>query len=317
MKSDHTPPETSHSRQLVLAILGPTAAGKSAFAIDLAERIGGEIVCMDSTTIYRGFDIGSSKPTAEQRQRIPHHLIDILDPDELFSVHTFCSLAIRTITELHQASKIPILVGGTYFYLRALQHGMFPQQDFPKEALDRIQQTMGPDLHSALREHDPRSAESIHPNDQYRLVRALATHQLRGKKASELTPEWMDPQQASWLWMKYALVCPRDELGRRIETRANAMLEQGWIAEVERLHAAHPTSRPLKAVGYKEVVEHLAQGTSRAELVKSIVERTRQLAKRQLTWLRSDPEVRFVGLGDVPQIELEVRNMQKAMGQPR
>lgn len=301
-----------HSRQLVLAILGPTAAGKSEFAVQVSKKIGGEILCLDSTTVYRGFDIGSSKPGEALRKEVPHHLVDTLDPEEDFSAKDFARMAFHVIQDIHKRGKVPVLVGGTYFYLRALQHGMYPVHDIPRTVFEQIEKEFADNtaaMYSELQQQDPESAKSIHPNDQYRLTRALVILKGTGKKPSSLRAEPLWPEQKQWLWMKYALLVPRQTLADRIRARAQAMLSRGWLEEVRALREAHPTARALNSIGYSQVCGYLDGAIAHDKLVDAIVEATRQLAKKQLTWLRSDPELRFVDRQDGDRIEKEVSNL--------
>jgi tRNA dimethylallyltransferase len=309
-------PSKKNSRKLILAILGPTAAGKSDFAVDICKRIGGEILCLDSTTVYKGFDIGSSKPGPEQRSVVPHHLIDALEPEADFSAAEFSKMAFDAIQSIHQRGRIPVLVGGTYFYLRALQHGMYPVSEIPKSVFDTIEKEFADNtaaMHSELSQADAEAAQSIHPNDQYRLTRALAIWRSTGKKPSTLKAQSLWPEQKTWLWMKYALLVPRKVLAERIRTRAQAMLNAGWLDEVRALRQAHPTARALGSVGYAQVCQYLDGKLGHDKLIEAIEDATRYLAKKQLTWLRSDPELRFVDPSDIERVEKEVTNLVAVM----
>lgn len=305
---------TSHpkNRKLVLAILGPTAAGKSDFALSVCQRIAGEILCLDSTTVYKGFDVGSSKPTVQQQSQVPHHLIDTLSPDENFSAHDFAEMAFEKVQDIHSRGKIPVLVGGTYFYLRALQHGMYPIQEIAREVFDEIEKEFADNtnaMHAELQRLDSDAARSIHQNDQYRLTRALAILRGTGQKPSALKAEPLWPEQENWLWMKYAILIPRKALAERIRVRAQGMLSNGWLEEVRKLRAEFPTARALQSVGYAQVCQYLDNKLAHDKLVDAIVEATRGLAKRQLTWLRSDAELRYVDLEDTDRVEKEVSNL--------
>lgn len=307
-----TQQHSGNERKLVLAILGPTAAGKSDFAIQVAQRVNGEILCLDSTTVYKGFDIGSSKPSPEQQAKVPHHLIDALEPEQNFSAHDFAEMAFNEVQDIHKRGKIPILVGGTYFYLRALQHGMYPIQEVPKEVFDQLEKEFADNtaaMHAELQRVDEDAARAVHPNDQYRLTRALAVFRGTGKKPSQLKAEPLWPEQESWLWMKYALVVPRSVLVQRIRERAQNMLSGGWLDEVRTLRENHPHARALSSVGYLQVCKYLDGEIAHDKLVDAIEEATRGLAKRQLTWLRSDAELRFVDGGDTERVEKEVSNI--------
>lgn len=305
--------------KLLVAITGPTASGKTPFAIALAKRVGGEIIGMDSTTVYRGFDIGSSKPTAEEQHAVPHHLIDCLGPDEPFSAGKFVSLAEAAIQEIGQRGKLPILVGGTYFYLRALQHGMFPVPEVGEEVVEGIEREFADGeseregagtrrLHQALTKVDSLAAQTIHPHDRYRLVRALAIFRATGKKASELKPE-PKAQTTDRYWLKYAMTIPRERLHQMIENRTNVMIKRGLVEETERIGKQFPQARALASIGYAEVVASLKGQLGGKDLRQTIIEKTRQLAKRQTTWLRSDNEMRFIDDRDLDRAELEIKNL--------
>lgn len=305
-------------RKICMAILGPTASGKTGFAIEVAEKLGGEILCVDSTTVYRGFDIGTSKPTAEQRARVPHHLVDILDPSEAFNARDFVDAAKAAMEEVHGRGKLPILVGGSYFYLRALQIGMYPTGGYDDADLEAITEEFsegegldGTKLHAALLALDAKSASAIHPNDTYRLLRAVALAR-GGKIPSGLKPvEGMGPE---WLWVKYAMAVSRKTLSENILTRTRNMVREGLVEEVSRLREKFPKAKALGSIGYAETLRFLDKEITEEVLVQSITENTRQLLKRQITWLRSDPEVRFIDAGDLPRVELEISNLQAVLG---
>lgn len=308
------------TNRLCLALVGPTASGKTKLAIDVARKVGGEIVCMDSTTVYRGFDIGSSKPTAEEREAVKHHLLDLLRPDEPFSAGHFVQLANDTIAEIQSRGRLPIVVGGTYFYLRALQFGMYPVPPIPAEIIERIEgeffdeETPGnAKIHAELKKHDPEAAASIHVNDRYRLVRALAIFRTTGELPSKLQPAPLSGDAKTRLWMKYAMAVSRNQLHASIVQRAEKMLASGLLEETKKIEAEFPQARALGSVGYAEARQFLARKLTEKQLRLEIIEKTRQLAKRQMTWLRSDPELRFVDGRDVDRIALEVENLRVAL----
>lgn len=308
--------------RLALALIGPTASGKTAFALEIAEKVQGEIVCMDSTTVYKGFDIGSSKPTQEERERIPHHLLDILEPADGFSAFHFVQRADEIINEIAARGKTPIVVGGTYFYLRALQHGMYPTPVIPTEVLEAIEREHFEDeglntakMHDELKAQDAKAAAAIHPHDRYRLVRALAILRTTQEAPSALTPTVLSESQKNRLWMKYAMTLSRHTLNKNIVARTEKMLEGGLVDEARRLVEKYPQSRALKSIGYAEACAFLSRKLTEKQLRNEIVEKTRQLAKRQLTWLRSDPEVRYVDARDGDRIALEVANLRVALGE--
>lgn len=312
--------EPGTTAQLCLAIVGPTASGKTGFAVEVAEAIGGEILCMDSTTIYKGFDIGSSKPTAKERERVPHHLLDILEPTEAFSAYHFVQQAEDIIREVQSRGKTPIVVGGTYFYLRALQHGMYPGQVIPAEVIESIEKEFFDDetlntkrMHDALKAKDPASAQAIHPNDRYRLLRALAVVRTTGQLPSQLKPATLSEAQSKRIWMKYAMAVARNALGTAIQRRTERMLKEGLVEETRQLNEKYPGARALQSIGYSEAMQFLQKKLTEKQLPLEIIEKTRQLAKRQTTWLRSDAEIRYVDFRDVPRVKLEVENLTVAL----
>lgn len=309
------------NRMICLAILGPTASGKSLFALQLAKKIGGEILCVDSTTVYRELDIGSNKPTPEDRNTVPHHGLDLLNPDEPFSAGAFVEYAGKTISEIRNRGRIPILVGGTYFYFRAIQNGMFPIPPISGEVLEMIEKEFFEDgtlhtarMHQEVSTKDPEGAQKIHPNDRYRLMRALAILRTTNLKPSELKPTL--PSDNSCYWMEYALVYPRHILNQNIVFRTEKMLRDGLIDETKRLHKKYPNARSLQSIGYSECLSYLENRFSEKALRQKIIERTRQLARRQWTWLRGDPEIHYIDHRDLDRVSLEISNLATAMGIP-
>ncbi len=309
------------TNRLCLAVVGPTASGKTKFAVELAEKISGEIVCMDSTTVYKGFDIGTSKPTAEERARAPHHLIDVLSPDEPFSAGHFVQHANDVITEIQERGKVAIVTGGTYFYLRALQFGMYPTPVIPAEVIENIEKEYFEDdtlntakMHEALRAADPKSADTIHQNDRYRMVRALAILKTTQELPSSLKPVPFTEAQKNRLWLKYALILSRHQINANIVRRTETMLAGGLVEEVRKLQEKFPQARPLQSIGYSESCAFLKKQLTEKQLRNEIIEKTRQLAKRQMTWLRSDPEIRYIDHRDQERVQLEVSNLTFAIG---
>lgn len=306
----------SHDRYLCLALLGATASGKTALALELAQRLNAEIVCLDSTTPYRGFNIGSSKPNPTQQKQVPHHLIDILEPNEPFSAGEFVRRADSAISDIHQRNKTPLVVGGTYFYLKSLQQGMFdipPVDPQVVEALESVLEDSNEALsrlYQELQQGDPATAAHIHPNDRYRIIRALSILRGNGKKPSELSLHPLSDEANRRLWIKYALLVPRHELTQAIALRTDSMLNQGLIEETRLLREKHPEARALSSIGYAECVRFLDGKMDAKQLRNEIIEKTRQLAKRQMTWLRSDPEIRFIDSRDSDRLGLEISNLQ-------
>lgn len=285
------PPPSAFADALVLT--GPTGSGKSAVALELAERVGGEIVAMDSMTLYRGMDVGTAKPSAAERAQVRHHLIDVLDPWESANVVWWLDRAAEACADIRARGKRPLLVGGTPFYLKAVLSGLFdapPADPGVRNVLEAVAERTGKQaIHDRLREVDPVTADRLHPNDVRRVVRALEVWELTGKPVSAFQQSWDGPPAA--LPCVY-LDWPRDELYRRIDARVLAMLDAGWLDEVRRLHAL---PKPLgkeagQALGYRELAAVLdGTGPPWAETVARIQTATRQFAKRQLTWFRGLP----------------------------
>lgn len=278
--------------------MGPTASGKTDLAIALVERLPCEIISVDSALIYRGMDIGTAKPDAETLACAPHRLIDILDPAESYSAARFRDDALREMAEITAAGRIPLLVGGTMLYYRALQQGLsqLPKSDpevrtrIEAEAAERGWQA----LHRRLAEVDPESAARIHPNDPQRLSRALEVYELSGQPLSVL---WREQERSSFPYRAVKLaVAPADRtlLHQRIALRFGMMLQQGFVEEVEALYRRgdlHPELPAIRCVGYRQVWSYLAGEWDREEMAQRGIIATRQLAKRQFTWLRSEREL--------------------------
>jgi len=310
-----------HSK-LVIAIVGPTASGKSGFALQLANKLKGELVCMDSATVYKGFDIGANKPSERDTAIVPHHLLDIFDPAENFSAYHFVQRAEQTILDIQARGRIPIVVGGTYFYLRALQNGMYPQSNIPAEVLDQIEAEFFEDeainlqkMHAALAEKDPEAAKQIHPNDRYRLLRALAMIRTTKELPSQLKPVPLSEEQTKRVWLKYAMAISRHVLSANIVQRTDQMIAGGLVEETRKLRERFPTARALGSIGYAESCAFLDKKINDKQLRNEIIEKTRQLAKRQITWLRSDSEVRYIDDRDLDRVLLEVSNLRFALGE--
>jgi tRNA dimethylallyltransferase len=276
-------------------LLGPTASGKSALAMRLAESFPVEIVSVDSAQVYRGMDVGTAKPSAAERRAVPHHLIDIVDPTERYSAGRFRADAIRVAQEILGRDRIPLLVGGTMLYYRALAAGLdaLPEADPAMRArLDAEARERGwPALHAELAGVDPAAAARIKPGDAQRIQRALEVWRTTGKTLSSLQTA---PASALPFALEAFALVPEDRAGlhRRIAARFDAMLEEGLVGELRELRQRHALSADLpsmRAVGYRQAWEFLEGRITQAELRDRGIVATRQLAKRQLTWLRSLP----------------------------
>jgi tRNA dimethylallyltransferase len=280
----------------VYALLGPTASGKSATAIRAAEKLPLEIVSMDSALVYRGMDIGTAKPGAALRARVPHHLIDIIDPHESYSAGRWREDAIAKIKEILSRQQVPLVVGGTMLYYRALAAGLdaLPQADARiRAAIDADAEQRGwPALHEDLRKVDARAAERIAPSDAQRIQRALEVWRVTGKPLSEL--HGVAKENLPFDLKGIALIPERAVLHERIQQRFHAMLRLGLVDEVRALRKKYPLSAAapsMRAVGYRQVWEYLDGKADKATMRERAVAATRQLAKRQLTWLRSFPDL--------------------------
>jgi len=281
-------------------VTGPTGSGKSRLALDLAERAGAEIIAMDSMTLYRGLDIGTAKPTTGDRRRIPHHLIDVLDPWESGSVAWWLTRAAECAAEIKSRGKRILIVGGTPLYLKSLLRGLFegpPAHPEIRARLESIVEREGSAaLHRQLALVDPTTAERLHPNDVRRLVRALEVFETTGQPISRWQEQWRQPVNVARGPTVYCIERPRDELYSRIDQRVITMLDSGWLDEARRLRQlSQPLSREVSAaIGYRALFSHLDGLLSHDELVQSIQTQTRNFARRQLTWFRQLSECRFV-----------------------
>lgn len=282
-------------------LTGPTASGKSALALDIAERWNAEIIAADSMTLYRGLNIGTAKPSAAERRRVPHHLVDVLDPWDGANVSWWLEQAAERVADIERRGKIALFVGGTPFYLKALLCGLFPNpgsDDNLRRELEAEAAKHGVlALHARLATVDAVTARRLHPNDVRRVVRALEVWHLTGKPLSEWQQqEWFNPAGPRFAEDAcIALSIPREELYARIDARVKKMFDSGWIEEVEALRMlSKPLSREAsQALGYQEISELLDGKRTLADTIAEIQLRTRQFAKRQLTWFRRLPGCRF------------------------
>ncbi|WGI26796.1 tRNA (adenosine(37)-N6)-dimethylallyltransferase MiaA [Halomonas alkaliantarctica] len=289
------------TRPWAIFLMGPTAAGKTDTAMALHERLGHELISVDSAMVYRGMDIGSAKPSAAELARAPHHLIDIHDPAEPYSAADFRVDALSLMRQISAAGRVPLLVGGTMLYYKRLIEGvanMPSSNPVIRQQLEAQWQAEGlSSLHKRLAEVDAVSAQRIHPNDPQRLMRALEVYYASGRPMSEL---WAEQQPETFPWRVLSIgLAPSDRslLHRRIAQRFEVMLGEGLINEVAALkkrNDLHLGLPAMKSVGYRQVWEYLEGDYDYAYLVERGVIATRQLAKRQLTWLRSWPELNWV-----------------------
>ena len=282
-----------------VCLMGPTCTGKTALALRLAGQFPVEIVSVDSALVYRGLDVGTSKPTAAELAAVPHHLIDICDPGDPYSAGRFRRDALACIEAISARQRVPLLVGGTMLYFRALTHGLAPLPEADAEvraAIDAEARAHGwPALHQQLAALDPVAAARIRPLDGQRIQRALEVWRLTGERISDLQQR---AEPAPVRLARFALMpLERADLYRRIEDRFDAMMAAGFLAEVRRLHSRGDLSADLpslRAVGYRQLWQHLDGKVSLEEAVEAARQATRNLAKRQLTWLRADPDISWI-----------------------
>ena len=304
MSGPDRPPATPDPRPgPVLALVGPTAAGKTELALALAERLGAEVVSADAMLVYRGMDIGTAKPTQQERARVPHHLVDLVDPGEEFSVARFQPLARAAIADVLERGRLPLLVGGSGLYFHAVVDDFVvpPTDPAVRARLEAEAAAAGlPELYARLAAADPAAAARIQPGNLRRTVRALEVMELTGRPFSSFRAAMDDPVS------RYRLTVlgldPGAELLRaRVAERVAAMAAAGLVEEVRRL-AERPLSRTARqALGYKELLDAIEQGTAVAEALEAVVRRTRSYARRQLAWFRRDPRVRWSTLPPGPE----------------
>lgn len=291
--------DTANHRPPAIFLMGPTAAGKTDLAIDLVEHLPCEIISVDSAMIYRGMDIGTAKPDASVLARAPHCLIDICDPAEAYSAAQFRSDALREMACITAQGRVPLLVGGTMLYFRALQQGLSALPSAEPAVRARLAaeaQTLGAQhMHARLAAVDPEAARRIHPNDPQRVQRALEVYEITGRSLTALCQAPTSVAAALPYRVLKLIVGPRDRqvLHQRIEARFHQMLGNGFLTEVAQLHARGDLDRNLpsmRAVGYRQALAYLDGEVSYAAMVENAITASRQLAKRQLTWLRQQPD---------------------------
>ena len=282
-------------KKRVLGLVGPTASGKTALSLLVAERLGGEILCMDSMQIYRGMDIGTAKPTKEEQARVPHHLHSFLNPDESFSVSQYAQKAREVIEQV----EVPILVGGTGMYLQSLSlpmdYGAVGGDEAIRKKYHEIADTQGVNaLHDLLKQVDPASAQKLHPNDVRRVVRALEVYDLTGVPLS--SQKMPGRSEAPYDFQLYAIDLPRNILYDRVERRVDEMMRQGLLDEVRRLKESGLSSdaQSMQGLGYKELWPVLTGEASLPDAVSLLKLRTRHYAKRQLTWFKRDERIHWL-----------------------
>jgi len=296
----------------LVAIVGPTASGKSALGVRVAERFGGEVVACDSTQLYRGFDIGTAKPAHSERRDIPHHLIDILDPSDPATAGGYRQLALQTLEDMRRRTRLPVFTVGTGLYLRALLEGLADVPQRSQELRERLRASIeehpSGHLHRVLKRLDPEAAQKIASADEQKLIRAVEVCILTRKPISEVHRSGRVPLEG-WRVLKVGLLPPREQLIERIHARTDAMLERGWMREVQGLldGGLNQDAKPFDFIGYRELRAVLLGEIGPEEARGAIQQATRRYAKRQLTWFRKEPGVHwFPGFGDDPGLQASV-----------
>ena len=300
--------ESIAAEPLLVVILGPTASGKTALSLAIAQKFQGEIVNCDSVAMYREFDIGTAKPSVAERSRVPHHLFDGVDPTQDVTAGEYARQARQVLAEIKSHGHLPVVVGGTGLYLRALLEGLFAGPERSEELRERLRErgaARGPQyLHRTLSRLDRTAAEKIHPNDAPKLIRAIEVCLASRQKMSELWQQGREPL-VGFRILRLGLDPERADLYARISERAERMFEQGLIEETEKLIGKYgSTARPLGSLGYKQVAQFLRGELTREQAVQRVQQAHRNYAKRQMTWFRREPEVMwFHGFGEESEIQ--------------
>ncbi len=295
----------------VIVIAGPTASGKTSLSVELARLFDAEIINADSMQVYRGMDIGTAKPSIKERQGIPHHLLDVVNPDQEFNAAIYRDMAASAAFDIINRGKRVLVVGGTGLYIKSLLGGLFqcpPSSPEIRQSLQREWEVEGPRaLYRRLECLDPQSARKIHPNDRVRIIRALEIISLTDRLPSDLSRQHRFSDR-TFNPLKISIKREREELYRRINTRTTAMINQGLVDETESLlrRGYSPRLKPLQAIGYKQAVEYLQGHCSIHEAGEKIRRETRRYAKRQLTWFRADPEYTWVDPSRIDQLAKKI-----------
>lgn len=298
----------SEARPKIIIICGPTGVGKTAFSIDLAQRFGGEIVGADSMQIYRYLDIGTAKPTEKERAQVVHHLVDMIAPDVEFDAEQYQKIARRKVFELKERGVLPFLVGGTGFYIKALTAGLFQSIPVDPEIRKRLNSEAenqgGRQLHKRLQKIDPEAAKRLHPNDRYRIIRALETYETTGRPISAHQQEHRF-RDTPYRHLQIGLNMEREKLYERINLRVDAMIQAGLLAEVEALLASGfgENLKSMQSLGYRHMVDYLKGRCGWEQTLHTLKRDTRRYAKRQLTWFRADPTVHWLEPSEVERAE--------------
>jgi tRNA dimethylallyltransferase len=304
---------TQSTNKTVVFLMGPTASGKTALAIQLAQQFKARIISVDSALIYKGMSIGTAKPDADTLTAYPHHLIDICEPDQAYSAYDFAQDAKQQIQTAFENNETPVLVGGTSFYFHALEHGLSNLPESTTESREKFNQLLkekgSAELHKSLEKIDKKSAERIHPNDSQRVTRALEVFDLSGKTLSDL--QGNKKTGIDYPIKKIILMPPRGELHQRIEKRFLSMMDEGFLSEVEQLKQNpnfHEDLPSIRCVGYRQAWQYLKGDIDKDTMIEKSIIATRQLCKRQSTWLKSEADALILETIDVKSA---VRFIQK------
>jgi len=301
----------------IIVICGPTALGKTSIAIDLAGTFSSEIINADSMQIYRYMDIGTAKPTPDEQSCAAHHMIDLVDPDEHFDARQFAEMAREKIMKLYARGVTPLVVGGTGLYIKALVHGLFKAGQPDTHMRNRLKEQAriyGSDfLHKRLSRHDPDTAERIHPNDTYRIIRALEVHELTGKTIAAFQREH-GFKDNRFRVLKIGLHINREVLYDRINHRADAMIDSGFLDEVQGLldMGYQDDLKSMQSIGYRHLIDFIKGRCSWNETMRTLKRDTRRYAKRQLTWFKADPEIVWREPGQLREILQLIRKFLQA-----
>jgi len=304
------------SQPLLVAIVGPTGSGKTALSLALAQRFGGEIINCDSVALYRGFEIGTAKPSTEERARAPHHLLDVVEPTAVFTAGDYAHAARSVAAEISARGCLPIVVGGTGLYLRSLLEGLFPGPKRSEALRVRLRELArhkgSPYLHRVLARLDPAAAGTIHPNDAPKLIRALEVCLESREKMTELWQRGREPLRGFRI-LRIGLDPERGALYERINQRARRMFEAGLAEETAQLVEGYGASAPpLQSLGYKQALALLHGEVDRESAIAAAQQAHRNYAKRQMTWFRREPEVHWLhGFGDDPEIQTRALELVK------
>lgn len=296
---------------LLLALLGPTASGKTALSLSLAERFGGEIVNCDSVAMYRDFEIGTAKPSLAERSRVPHHLFDFVEPTDHITAGEYARRAREVLEEIKSRRRLPIVVGGTGLYLRAVLEGLFPgpqrSEDLRQQLRERAAELGNPYLHRILRRLDPAAARQIHENDLPKIIRAIEVCLASRKKMTDLWQQQGRDPLTGFRILRIGLDPDRQRLYDRINRRAQQMFEAGLIEETKQMSEKYgEAAGPLSSLGYRQAMQFIRGELTRDEALKAAQQAHRNYAKRQMTWFRREPNVHWLhGFGEEDALQQE------------